>query len=307
MEKQGHFNQLFVKNEGLLTDKITDAIMPLRWNTMKMDALAHASINQLALISLRLEPCSVKAEHRYIMQPAPVERFIYITKGSVCFFLENGEMHANEWDMVYLPRDTAYHSKWLSDANYVVVDLLLRDADGQEIRFADTPSVLFHDAHHVYDGLLTELAEKAEADGPFDWLERMSLSFKLLCEMARDTNRTEMDENYSRIKQAVTYLESNYASDFSVLTLAKMCSLSDASFRRLFLECKGMSPVDYRNRLRIRRAAELLKTGRYTVGEAAEQVGISDIKYFGKLFKRYTGLNPSMLKKASQEAQDQKK
>ena len=58
-----------------------------------------------------------------------------------------------------------------------------------------------------------------------------------------------------------------------------------------------MSPVDYRNSLRIRRAAELLRTGRFTVGEAAKQVGIEDIKYFGKLFKRYTGINPGILKK----------
>jgi len=76
-----------------------------------------------------------------------------------------------------------------------------------------------------------------------------------------------------------------------------VCFLSPASFRRLFLECKGMSPGEYRNRLRIRRASELLKTGAYTVSEAAEQVGIGDIKYFGKLFKRYTGLTPGTIKK----------
>lgn len=266
---------------------------------MKMDALAHASIAQLSLIRLRLEPCEVKAQHRYVMQPAPVERFIYITRGRVCFFLENGEMGADARDMVYLPRDTAYHSQWLADAQFIVVDILLRDADGQDIRFGDAPGVLFHDTHHIYDGLLAELADKAEANGPFDWLERMSLCFKLLCEMARDTNRRELDEKLGRIRQGIVYLESNYASDFSVEELAKMCSLSAASFRRIFFECKGMSPVDYRNSLRIQRAAELLKTGRYTVGEAADLVGIRDIKYFGKLFKRYTGLNPGTLKKNS--------
>ena len=58
----------------------------------------------------------------------------------------------------------------------------------------------------------------------------------------------------------------------------------------------GMSPVEYRNRLRINRATELLKTGEYTVGEAAESVGIRDIKYFSKLFKRYAGVNPRVIK-----------
>jgi len=264
---------------------------------MKMDALAHASIDQLALTSLRLEPCQVLAQHRYVMQPAAVERFIYITRGSVCFSLQDSRLHAGAWDMVYLPRDTAYHSQWFSDSSFMVIDLLLQDGEGQDIRFGDEPCVLFHDVHHVYDSRLAALAEKAAADGPFDWLERISLCFMLLCEMARDTTRTELDGKYSRIKPAVTYLEGNYTGDFSVDELARLCFLSPASFRRLFLECKGMSPVEYRNRLRIRRASELLKTGAYTVSEAAEQVGIGDIKYFGKLFKRYTGLTPGTIKK----------
>ena len=264
---------------------------------MKMNSLAHASIGELSLVSLRLEDCEVPANHRHEMQPAAVERFVYITSGEVCFFLDGKELYAGARDMVYLPRDMAYHSLWLSDALFVVADIILRDAQGQDIRFEDAPSVLFHDTHHVYDGLLRELAEKADAVGPFDWLERLSLTFRLLCEMARDTNRAELDEKYGRIKEALSYLESHYTSDFPVEVLAELCSMSTASFRRLFVACKGMSPVEYRNRLRVRRASDLLKSGRCTVSEAAEAVGIRDVRYFGKLFKRYTGTNPGTLKK----------
>lgn len=264
---------------------------------MKMEALAYTSVDQLTLDSLRLESCSVKAMHKYIMAPAPVERFVYIVRGEVRFFLTEGSLQAGARDMIYLPRDTAYHSQWYTNADFVVVDLLLRDGTGQEIRFGDAPCVLFHDTHCVYDGLLRELADKADVNGPFDWLERMSLCFKLLCNMARDTNRNELNEALSRIQKGITYLENNYSSDFAVDILAGMCNLSLNSFRRIFLACKGMSPVEYRNRLRIRKATELLRTGRYTVAEAAEKTGIRDVKYFGKLFKRYTGLSPGAMRK----------
>lgn len=264
---------------------------------MKMESLAYVSIDQLTLDSLRLESCAVNAMHKYIMAPAPVERFVYITRGEVCFSLAAGSLQAGAWDMIYLPRDTAYHSLWRADADFVVIDLLLRDGEGQDIRFGDVACVLFHDTHHVYNGLLRELADKAEVNGPFDWLERLSLCFKLLCNMARDTNRNELDEELGRIQRGITYLENNYSSDFPVDTLADMCNLSVTSFRRIFLACKGMSPVEYRNRLRIRKATELLRTGRYTVSEAAEKTGIRDVKYFGKLFRRYTGMSPSIMKK----------
>ncbi len=264
---------------------------------MKMEALAHASVNRLTLDSLRLESCTVKAMHRYVMEPASVERFVYIIRGEVCFSLSKGSFQAGSRDMIYLPRDTAYHSLWQTSADFVVVDLLLRDGDGQDIHFGDIPCVLFNDTHNVYDGLLRELAHKADASGPFDWLERLSLCFKLLCHMARDTNRHELDANLNQIQQGITYLENNYCSNFSVDVLANICNLSVTKFRRIFREYKGMSPVEYRNRLRIRKASELLRTGRYTVAEVAEQIGILDIKYFGKLFKRYAGINPSVFKK----------
>lgn len=265
---------------------------------MKMEALAYASVNQLTLDSLRLESCTVKAMHKYVMEPAPVERFVYITRGEVCFSLAEGSLRAGDRDMIYLPRDTAYHSLWQTSADFVVVDLLLRDGEGQDIHFGESPGVLFHDTHNVYDGLLRELADKADINGPFDWLERLSLCFKLLCHMARDTNRHELNTELSRIQKGILYLENNYCSDFSVDMLAEICSLSVSGFRRIFLECKGMSPVEYRNRLRIQKASELLRTGRYTVTEVAEQIGIRDVKYFGKLFKRHTGMNPSVLKKS---------
>jgi len=175
-----------------------------------METLAYASLRQFSTVSLRLENCQVKARHQFVMQPAPVERFIYITQGDVCFFLEEREVWARERDMVYLPRDTAYRSMWLRSARFVVVDLQLCDEENRDIRFGDAPCVLFHDTHRVYDGLLSELAAKADANGPFDWLERLSLTFKLLCEMARDTAWTAQDEKMHRIEAAVTYLENNF-------------------------------------------------------------------------------------------------
>lgn len=264
---------------------------------MKMNALAYAAIDQLSLVNLRVEPCEVNAMHEYIMQPAPVERFVYIVAGKVNFSFAVGALTAGALDMVYLPRDIAYRSRWMEDARFMVVDMSLRDSAGQDIRFGDDPSVLFHDTHRVYDGLLTDLAQKADAKGPFDWLERLSLCFKLLCDMARDTNKKELDEDRSLIREGVAFLERNISSNCSVDSLASLCNLSTSSFRRIFQESKGMSPVEYRNRLRIRKATELLRSGAYTVGEVAEQVGIADVKYFGKLFKRYTGLNPGTLKK----------
>lgn len=266
---------------------------------MRMKDLAHTNINQLSLLELRITPYTKPADHQYIMYPKPVERFVYITKGKGCFFLQTSQLTAGERDMVYLPGETAYRSHWLEDSEFMVIDLLLHNAEGQPIRFGEAPGILFCDNHGAYRGLLEELAAKSDATGPFDWLERLSLSFKLLCEMARDTNRSELDQQKQKIKPGLTYLQNNFAEDFSVEQLAQMCCLSVGRFRRIFSACIGMTPVEYRNKLRMQKAAILLRTGNMTVWEAAEAVGISDIKYFSKQFKRYTGVTPSAIKKGT--------
>lgn len=278
-----------------MTLKIADVIILGEVNGVNMESLAYASIRHFSNIRLRLESCQVKAMHQYVMQPACVERFVYITKGDACFYVNETEVIAKEWDMVYLPRETAYHSQWLRASEFVVVDMQLCDENGASIRFGESPCVLFNDRNRIYDGLLAELAQKADTVGPFDWLERLYLSLKLLCEIARDTTSTESNENL--IKPGIAYLENNFAEDFSIDALAEMCALSPGYFRKLFIAAKGTSPSDYRNRLRIRRAGELLRSGSYTIGEVAEQVGVNDIKYFSKLFMRYTGMTPSEFKK----------
>lgn len=127
---------------------------------MKISALAHASVNQLALINLRIDPCSVSAHHKYVMQPVSIDRFVYITKGSAVFSFGNEQLNAGTKDMVYLPCETAYRSQWQEDSEFMVVDLLIHDASGQPIRFDDKAGVLFCDTHGTYRGLLEELAKK---------------------------------------------------------------------------------------------------------------------------------------------------
>jgi len=264
---------------------------------MKLENMAYASFRKISLVSLRLESCEVKAFHRYVMDPVSVERFVYVTQGEASFFTNGQELSVKERDMVHLPGNTAYHSQWLKDSRFVVVDLSLCDENEERIRFGENPCVLFRDVNHLYDGLLADLAEKAESLGPFDWLERIYLTFRFLYNVARDITKTETDEKYSLIQNGVVYLENNFAEDFTVNDLAAVCALSPGYFCKLFMECKGTSPTDYKNRLRIRRASELLRGENCTVSEAADQVGIKDVKYFGKLFRRYMGLKPSELKK----------
>ena len=68
--------------------------------------------------------------------------------------------------------------------------------------------------------------------------------------------------------------------------LSAKYSFSDKYFRERFRELFGSTPTQYLIGLRLNEAARLLSSGTHNVKQAAEAVGISDIYYFSRLFKK---------------------
>ena len=59
---------------------------------------------------------------------------------------------------------------------------------------------------------------------------------------------------------------------------------------------RGLSILEYRDRLRAERAAEMLRSGLFTVTETALALGYCDVYYFSRAFKKRFGIPPSRLR-----------
>lgn len=64
-----------------------------------------------------------------------------------------------------------------------------------------------------------------------------------------NTNIKQLSEDYLRIEQAVTYLESHYKDQPSLEELAANIGLSEFHFQRLFTRWAGVSPKRFLNSL----------------------------------------------------------
>ena len=105
-------------------------------------------------------------------------------------------------------------------------------------------------------------------------------------------------ENVPMLQKSVKYLEEHYAENFKMSFLAEKFNLSESYFRRLFRDFTGLSPVEYRNGLRVEHAKELLSRNTVSVSEVARAVGIEDQFYFSRIFKKYEGISPLNYKKS---------
>ena len=80
--------------------------------------------------------------------------------------------------------------------------------------------------------------------------------------------------------------------DINIEQIAHELHLSSGHLRYLFKKYKGISPKAYLTEIRMNRAAELLKTTDYTVGEISKSVGYEDALCFSKAFKKIKKLSP---------------
>ena len=91
---------------------------------------------------------------------------------------------------------------------------------------------------------------------------------------------------------AVEYMNRCGKHEFAVETLCEEIGISLAHFRRLLFTSAKRSPLDFYNRVLVRRAESLiLELG--SVKEVSYRLGFSNPSQFGKLFRQFTGFSPS--------------
>lgn len=129
-------------------------------------------------------------------------------------------------------------------------------------------------------------AHRSEEEGG-SYAEREYLLLKLLLSL-RETR--EEDEVAKRLAALVA---DNLVTISSLSQLCEALHYSKNYVIRLFQGAFGLSPMQYINRERVKRAAYLLESTSKPLKEIAALCGFGDYPYFYKRFFRETGLSPS--------------
>jgi AraC family transcriptional regulator len=95
-----------------------------------------------------------------------------------------------------------------------------------------------------------------------------------------------------KLVRAVEYIQDQLDTDLTVSGIAQAVCMSPYHFMRLFKESTGQSPHQYVIEARVRKAKELLATGKLTISEAAYHVGFVDQSHLTRHFKRLFGMPP---------------
>lgn len=91
------------------------------------------------------------------------------------------------------------------------------------------------------------------------------------------------------------YIKENYDKKISITDLSAKLYVSSTHLNSKFKQETGYTFHDYLNYYRIVKAVFLQKQGNLKLYEIAQSVGISDYKYFNKVYKKYVGYAPTKL------------
>ncbi len=219
--------------------------------------------------------------------------FIYVKSGKVEYNFSDAEQKKivlSAGDLFFIPKNHPYKAEYAEDDTFITiiqfectVGTLPSELSKPVQLFIHGSENLIHNASIHPDS--TEIGECRElyfTSKVYDLLRKSLLSLRV------GKNKALA----SKLAPALHDLSENFSESPQISHYASLCFMSETAFRRSFREYTGLSPVEYRNKLRIEEADRLIKSGEYNVREAAESVGFFNASFFTKTYKSFFGYTP---------------
>ncbi|MBE5716918.1 MAG: AraC family transcriptional regulator [Ruminiclostridium sp.] len=144
---------------------------------------------------------------------------------------------------------------------------------------------------------LKTFIEYAQSDDAYKkWFINQRL-FLLLSSLAVSTQG--FSNNLTLSDRICRYLSDNIGVPFNSENIEKRFYLSYKYMSHLFKKEKGVTMQQYHNSVRMDEACRLLCSTLMSIGEIADKLGFSDVLYFSRCFRNYTGKSPSTYRKDS--------
>lgn len=104
-------------------------------------------------------------------------------------------------------------------------------------------------------------------------------------------------KSYRKVQQLLSYLNTNYADKITSVDIEAKTDCNFDYINRIFKQLTNKTIFSYLNMVRINHAKELISTTNMKLSEIGLAVGFSDLYYFSKVFKKATGISPSVFAK----------
>lgn len=211
-----------------------------------------------------------------------------VSKGSIAVY-RPGEEHLYSFSSHYNTEDY-----WIHFTGTGIEDLLMTLGIGKEhvLNIGIYPEYL-----DLFDKIISELQMKRAS------YHELAASYfiqfiGLVGRRHYDRNLNMVFNKYPFIKDIIYMIHNDYNTDLSITKLARQCNLDLSHFIKIFIKVTGATPLQYITNIRIQKAKHLLANTSLSITEISDLVGYNSYNYFSRMFKKITGITPSIYKES---------
>ena len=220
--------------------------------------------------------------------------FGFITKGSVRINSMGRSLSIVNGSLFYIPEGIRYNSVWTGEPDIEFYSLHIVS------KRPDTSTAQTYALARIDELSVPETEERiAEIYRLFATGERLNmvravgLYYLLYADILPYLTPNAPPKYHPSLLAALDYIDKNYRDEFSIDELAQNCCVSESQLYHLFRSELGMSPIQYRNELRIEKAAGALRMTLDGIDKIAEDCGFNSSALFRRTFRKVTGMSPS--------------
>ncbi|MBQ7348083.1 MAG: helix-turn-helix transcriptional regulator [Clostridia bacterium] len=212
----------------------------------------------------------------------PYHYIARMISGSAKIVSLSGEtIEVGEGEIFYLPKGLKYHSYWscgeASEVAWESYGFKMMPVSS-EIHYAMQKIEASEAEREMLDTLSRDIKVSPTSVGLLYLFVGLSLE-----NMRRDT----ADSRAAAWERAVKYVSEH--PNFRVCELAAHCHMSESGLFAFFKQYGGLTPVELKNQILVKRAVELLLTTDLSVEEICSRTGFCNAAYFRKQLRKVTG------------------
>lgn len=104
--------------------------------------------------------------------------------------------------------------------------------------------------------------------------------------------------------KAMDYIDAHYSEPLTLGAIASNMHINPYHIHRVFKRILGVTPIEYLLQKRITEAKRFLEETKFSVMDIAVSVGFVNVAHFSTVFRKHTGLSPSVYRNRSQTEGD---
>lgn len=230
-------------------------------------------------------------------QEATSYHLILMTYGRCVYWIGEQKLILHKGDLLLIPGSLSYYAKSIPTVFHSQTRIVFQNTYRWSLPILHSGEVTHAKvySYEVVQELIRKIEVQCQEKPAYYEVMTTALCTELLTHWSRELDRGSVSSERERhVELMKGYIQTHYRERITKGELGELIRRSPNYAATLFSTVSGQTISEYVHSHRVKTAKYMLTESELTVGEIAEYLGYADVSYFHRVFKRVTGISPSV-------------